>query len=245
MPKQEQDQATEQTTKDGDTIVANVKHPKKWPKRLAVILLLLLLVAGGAAAGWYYQKKQTDKAEKKAAEQSEQAAKLQKQVDELKAGSTAPAAVDETADWSTFTSNSSKLTFKYNPDWSSKSCSDNDVTAVYLAPPPTTQAICNSEKGAMISVSSIPGDQRSVAATDYDANGSNVVKSDVTLGGVAGKKVTYTADGDEFIAAGTKLVTYEFFTGGRTYIASYVQAPGDPNVLSDFDLLVNSTLVFS
>lgn len=151
----------------------------------------------------------------------------------------------ETADWASFTSSSAKLTFKYPADWSSKSCSDNDMTSVYLAPPGTSQAVCNSEKGAEILVSSMAGNHRSINATDYAAIGTSVSKQAVTIDGVAGQKVSYTANGDDFIPAETKQVTYEFFTNGRTYIASYVQKPNDPDVLSDFELLVTKTLKFS
>lgn len=219
------------------------KPKQHWLKKLLLLLFVVLLIGGAGAGGWYYQKRKTD-------DQKNKVTQLQKQVDDLKKSNEElmamheHAATDATADWTEYKNTAGKFTLKYEPSWNIKVCPDNPTT-VFIAPTVAAQAVCQSEKGAPISVSSLDGDQRQIDKAGYPAGASGVTKSSITVNGVAGRRAAFTHDGDEFIPAGTKQVEYEFFTNGRTYHAVYIQKPTDTDMLSDFELLVTKTLKFS
>ncbi|MBI4101315.1 hypothetical protein HY441_02500 [Candidatus Microgenomates bacterium] len=225
--------------------VSGPPKSKSKAKKVLVTLLVMALVGGSAAGVWYWQQQKVDKANSQVAELSKKVSDLEKESKDLKAQLAASATTtDDTASWKTFKSTAGVFTVKYPASWLTKTCEGNEAT-LYLAPSEDTQAICATEKGSPISVSSAAGDQRFIGTTDIGSYGDNVKIEKVTVNGVAGQKVSYTHKGNEFVAAGTKQVTYEFLTGGRTYNATYSQAPGEQDYLSIFETLVTKTLQFA
>ena len=155
---------------------------------------------------------------------------------------------DPTASWTAYASTAGHFTLKFPPAWKTKVCPDNPQT-LFLAPKTAALGACQSDFGGQMQVTSIGGDQR--ASYKYTvASYDTVVTTTVTVSAVTGERQSAIAKGGEALGppAGTKLVQYLFFTGGRTYLATYQQQPsGDvsEDVTSDFDLMIQNTLQFT
>ena len=156
---------------------------------------------------------------------------------------------DPTAAWTAYSSAPGSFSLRYPTTWVTAAnatlCTDG---LLLLGPTTTTVGHCASDSSGEILISSMAGDHQ--ADYQLDENTKDVVKTAVTVSGVAGSKITATTvvpAGDVGIGpvAGTKMVNYVFFTGGKTYVLQYAQAPTYPDVLSDFTLLVTNTFKFT
>lgn len=151
--------------------------------------------------------------------------------------------VVETVNWPEYVSLAGQYKLKYKPDWLIRVCAGNEA-AVYIAPDEASQALCATEKFSPISFTSIEGDQRTLTEAAVSEYGTDVSITTVTVSGVEGTRASYTHKGNEFVAAGVKYIQYEFFTGGRTYIATYSDGETDVDLSTEFEELVK-TLKFS
>lgn len=174
---------------------------------------------------------------------------------------TPKATPDPTAGWKSFTSTSGKFSLKYPPTWvqpvHQDLCTPSILqNSIYLGPTADTVLHCASSYFGMIGVVSVDGDKSSqyVLGGNYagSAIGSTYNSSsvqDVKADGVSGKRFSGTVktspDGPGSMPVGTKAVLYVFVTNGRTYMAFYTQQPtGNPDVLADFDTMIQKTLKF-
>jgi len=165
-------------------------------------------------------------------------------------------AADPTASWTAFSSKTGKFSLKYNPKWLKKVGTDTgcigDDSVIYLAPDSSSLPACGAENISEVTVTSLAGDQRSSMdnfKSDFtNAGYPGAVQSSVTVDGIAGHEYvgTYTVDiGGPWPPLNSKLIEYIFYTNGRTYDVSYIQAPKYSDVSSDFNLMVTKTLKFS
>jgi hypothetical protein len=152
---------------------------------------------------------------------------------------------DPTAGWTRYSDATDRFSLRYPPTWQRRTCPAGGHTGLFLAPSTAGLAICNSGFTGQMSVAAVSGDQRSA----YALSGSDLASTSLTVGGVSGTRQSATAvAADLGPPAGTRLVVYLFFTGGRTYRCAYSQEPSGPtstNVLADFDLMVTGTLRFT
>ena len=204
-----------------------------------IILLLLIILAIIGFAGW----KIWDTNKKPATKATESTAKTTKKKAITKEA-------DPTTGWTAFDSDSGVFSLRYPSDWliptNLELCSEG---LILIAPDAASLGKCATEFSGQISISSVAGDSSAdlIPSEGYEG----IVTEDVTVDSVAGKKYTATAQDQEtiFMVGGlpdnTKLVRYVFVTGGRTYIASYIQEPSFTDVLTFFNLIVNNTLEFS
>jgi len=220
---------------------------KKNERGFSVIefILILIVIALLGGVGWYSYKHKNGASKVK--DDSSQQNSSTKKSTETEAPKSTP---DPTAKWLAFSSAIGQYDFKYPPTWF---MADNlnlcNEGLVLLGGNASSVGRCASESFGQINVSSSAGDNR---ADNELGNGFNgVVKTAVTVGGVAGSKQVGVASGQQAadaviqgLADGTKVEKYIFFTNGRTYTATYTQNAGYPDVLSDFELLVTRTLKF-
>ncbi len=153
-----------------------------------------------------------------------------------------------TANWTPYTDTYGKYSLRYNPSWKIKNC-DGTPSAVFFGPTTAALGTCNSDDHAQVVISvGAPGDSRTLF--EYTPQGySNLSTSTVTINGYTVEHQTATLSAANAVGpvVGTRLAQYIFVTGGKTYIASYVQAPSgatSSDVMHDFDLMVG-TLTFS
>jgi hypothetical protein len=206
----------------------------------AILIFIVILLLG--FGGWlvWHRSKSSGAADKTATSSEKSEKKAEKK-----------AAADPTDDWVLYTNAEGVFSFKHPASWvqaaSPELCSEG---LALFAPSTASVGTCASENGGQIQVFSTAGD----ASADYqlDAAYYTVTTDDpVTVEGVAGHRLSATVVGMEAVSEvggypdNTKIVRYIFVTGGKTYVASYVQQPSYPDVLSDFTLLVTETLKFS
>jgi hypothetical protein len=209
------------------------------------VLLILLIVAIIGGTGWYVMQanKNTDRTLNKAGLGT--VTKSAKKT----APSQAPQA-DPTANWTAYSSKSGEFSLKYPSSWVKSNNNQYCDEHGFLLLGPNTQSVghCQSDDSGQIFVSSNEGNN--VSSSELDPGTfPDAAKTDVTVNGVRGERMTGTNNGSGFgigvQPAGTKEVDYLFYANGRTYRAYYLQLSSYPNVLSDFDLMVTKTLKFS
>lgn len=154
--------------------------------------------------------------------------------------------LDPTVAWTRYSDPVDHFSLRYPGTWMQRTCLNGVHTGLFLAPTADSLGICNSGFGGQMSVIAVTGDER----TAMQLSGlPDLVTTAVTVDGQAGTRQSATAVASELgPPAGTRLVVYVFFIGGRTYRCSYTQAPSgatSADVLADFDLMVTRTLAFA
>lgn len=207
---------------------------------LLLILLIAVLLAG---TGWYVLKAK-DKASNT---YSDADAANSSQLKYNKAETTQK---DPTADWVAYSSKEEVYSLKYPKTWTTASnpefCSPG---LLLLGGNAKSVGKCPSEYFGQISVASSDGN--SVDDQKLSTGYKDVTTTNVTVAGVSGIKMVGTVtnqdspEGPGALANGTKVTKYIFFSGGKTYTATYVADDSYTNVLSDFDLMVTETLKFT
>lgn len=206
---------------------------------LIILLIILLLIF----AGWWVWKKKHDSKDTGKGTSTSESSK--------DSGDDAEEEADPTDDWVTYSNAEGNFSFKHPASWVQASNPELCTGGLALFAPITdTVGRCASESGGQMQFSSTAGDVSAEYQFD-EAYYTSTTDMPVTLNGVAGHKLTATVSGMEASVEvggypdGTTLVRYIFVTGGRTYIASYVQEPSYPDVLSDFTLLMTNTFMFA
>jgi hypothetical protein len=205
------------------------------------LLLIVVVIAVLGAASWlfYTHRKKTSTATPVATTTKSTTTTVTK------------APVDPTAAWTAYSDTTGKFSLRYPTTWVKAEhpelCSPG---ILLLGPTANTVGHCASEDFGEVSIVSSDNDTR--ASYEMAAGYTSIVSTAVTVDGVVGKKVSAVAkdqaNQDAFALGalddGTIVVRYTFFTNGKTYAATYTQKAGNPDVLSDFNLLVTKTLTF-
>ncbi len=135
------------------------------------------------------------------------------------------------------------FTVQYPSAWNKLTC-PNVGAAVYLAPLPASQTVCNSDKPSLVAVFSVAGDNRvekSCGDATNDQFRTNTVCAPATIADAEWLRVSYTTTASSpFWGAGVKLISYATFAGDRTYMINYTQVKGYPNEEPAFDQIANS-----
>lgn len=209
-------------------------------------ILIVVIIAAISGTGWfvYNAKKKTNDTLNKTA---------QLQSDAQKSVHTS---ADPTANWTAYTSEKGKFSVKYPPTWvqpaHKEACGDGLLDrSLYLGPDNNSVLRCGSEFFGQIGIDSQTGDKHT--DNPFSSGYKDTVVKNVTVDGVSGTRTSAVAQGQgEGLGAyfdGTIVVRYVFVANGNTYVATYVQAPAgkvpSTDVLTDFDLMVTSTLKFN
>lgn len=209
-------------------------------------IVILVIVGILAGTGWYVwnSKNNTDKANQAASQASSPTAASAKKT---------TAAVDPTTDWVAFSSTEGVYSGKHPKTWVGATSPEMCSPGIMLfGVDSKSVGKCATESFGQVSIVSVAGDNRADYALNT-ASYKDITKTAATANSVVGEKQVGTAKGgvDEpgALTAGTKVTKYIFFTGGKTYVATYTAADlsgtAYPDALSDFDLLVTKTLKFS
>lgn len=204
-------------------------------------LLIVLIVGMLAGVGYYvYNTKKTSDKSLDSASSTEITA----------AGKRADSgAEDPTKDWKAYSNKEGVYSLKHPASWvqapNATMCSEG---LLLIGANAASVGTCASENGGQMQVSSMAGDLRS----QYElkaANYTDLKTEDVTVAGVVGKKQsgTYKASPDAEgmgPSTGEKVVTYFFYTNGKTYQANYWIKDSYPDALADFNTMVTKTLKF-
>jgi hypothetical protein len=137
------------------------------------------------------------------------------------------------------------LSFRLPVGWTVLDCGNVSALAAHVSPTSSTQAHCNSEGTAPITIVVQSGDIRE----GYDYSDTTVYSDQktetVTVHGHAFTRSSATfAHPIEFMpAAGSMIVSYIAVIDGVSYAASYVHQANDPtNLTADFDKIITVTL---
>ena len=211
------------------------------------LLLLLLIIGLIGGTGWYVWK-----ASDKSGDSYDKSANSQTDPQKSEKKDSPKTAADPTTDWVTYKNTPGIFALKHPQTWATASapelCSEQ---LVLFGGNSASVGKCASEDGGQMSVSSAAGnqdDEYALSAEFYTGISTEVLAVD----GIQGSRVIGTAQGQTAgegpggLPDGTKVVRYIFVANtDRTYIATYVQKSGYPDVLADFDTMITKTLKFS
>lgn len=157
-----------------------------------------------------------------------------------------------TASWKTYTSDKGGFSLRYPLSWKQPTnpelCTPGLMDrSLYLGPDENSVLKCGSGFSGQMAVFSVDGDRRA----DYVLDKTDTARTSqsVAAGGVAGMREYGVVAADRMMGAskGTIETTYTFFSKGKTFVGTYLQAPSGTNpskdVLGDFDLMIKSTLI--
>ena len=169
-----------------------------------------------------------------------------------------PEKTDETADWRTYVSSEGRFSLRHPKPWTvgpkqSDYCGKKEFSFTAGADADLVED-CGTEYYGQIYLVSEEGNLLSRQGSLRTASQSyqNITRQKVMVDNIEGTREAGTVrqnnnelDIDHPLPDGTKVVIYEFYAHGRTYIAQCQQRVDNPDVLRDFDLMVTKTLKFS
>jgi type II secretory pathway pseudopilin PulG len=214
-------------------------------------LLILVIVGLLGFVGWYVWNSQniTDKLLDSSAKSSGVVVKTSK-----KKIAPPPSAADPTANWVTYTSKTGQYSLKYPSNWvaakAPKGCDSSDGALLLLGGNSSSVGTycADGDVAGQVYVYSAAGNYVSGSSLDTQRHPDLKTQS-VTVNGITGTKQTgtYKSLADDIGSGpinGEVDTQYVFYANSRTYYFEYVQKPGYPDVLSDFNLMVTKTLQF-
>ena len=166
---------------------------------------------------------------------------------------TTASATDSTQGWITTSSPEGHLTVKHPPGWHEQLCpapGDSALAGVVLSATVALDAAACGELGpGFVTVRSASGDHRA----DFSGGGSRCGRTNqasVTVSGVTGSRIRVAYDRGSIASCdppptvGSSAITYVFFDGARSWLASYTFDParGLPDDSATFDTMVSRTL---
>ena len=212
-------------------------HKKEMGSSHIILLLIILIIIAIAGAAWYVWDKNKDKDTNTTNQNTSQ----------NNNSSDDKSSDDPTDDWVVYSNTPGSFSFRHPASWvfaaNPEICTDS---LVLIAPTAETVGRCATEFSGEISASSVAGDERASFALD-PAVYTSITSTPVTINGVTGTKQTGTINMTSEIGGlptDTETIQYTFFTGGRSYIISYHQQPGYPDVSDDFETIVTRTFRF-
>lgn len=154
---------------------------------------------------------------------------------------------DSTANWKSFSSTSAMFSVKYPETWAVGAKQENCPDFLMLGPSAAYAGKCQTEATPEVGITSVAGDKQ----VDYALVKKyypDLKKVAVSVNGINGYMYSGTLNSPEPILVGppngTKSAAYVFYTAGRTYVATYNQIPGAPDVMSEFERIFTKTMQF-
>lgn len=212
----------------------------------AVETLLVVVIIGLIGfVGWYvyHAMKNTNSAYKAATTTSNSASPKfsSKKAKKATASTVAPATGDVTAGWTAITSPDSSFSFKTPTNWVSLTCdkSGGSASTVYIASSASTLAACQSDNTGEADLT-MTADNSAAAAPQKQGTDQSFSSESFTLNGTKGDKATEVTSADDALLPNTKIITYSFFSKGKSFFAAYRQAKNATNDTATFDQIVQT-----
>lgn len=165
-----------------------------------------------------------------------------------RAGPAADSPIPTASGWLVYANKAGQFTFSAPAAWQIQSCEDlgGYALAAHSGPPPCGRFEYND---AWFVAQSPNGDQRETMPPNTNNSfsaGTLTSTSAAKVDGVGGNRYTALVESDLPMPPpkGTTQIYYIFFNGTRTYAFVYDHFPTDPDRSTDFDRLVQQTLLF-
>jgi cytoskeletal protein RodZ len=148
---------------------------------------------------------------------------------------------DITADWATIKSPDGSFSFKAPMTWVSLTCdkSGGSASTVYIASGQSYLAACQSDNSGEADLSMRAGNSAATAPQKQSTDQSLSSES-FTLNGVKAYKTTEMTNADDVFLPNAKIITYSFYSGGKSFYASYRQANNGKDDTATFEQIVQT-----
>jgi hypothetical protein len=153
---------------------------------------------------------------------------------------------DPTSGWIPLSNQSGQFSLRYPCDWGSFNCDGYAALGPELFDP-STRTFCGTDEGIptvlVVEFSSTTPQDQQPGEYVGDITGN----SSVTVDGAVGTRQTATVTSDLPLPPqkGAMQVVYRLTIAGRSYVLYYTREPGEPNLIRDFDNIVELTLRFN
>jgi hypothetical protein len=174
----------------------------------------------------------------------------------------APPTSDPTAGWLSYSSKSADLSFRYPSSWNVAECdpstkyslgsgsfiTSSTIDATIFLDGPKSCPV-EDESPVVLIDASVPGQAAQSFSLAGGKCGSTVSSSaGVTVDGSAGTRTSFSFPNGYVHCIGgpfTSAVEYTFISGKRSYRMTYTEYNGGPDLIGQFDLIVQHTMAFA
>ncbi len=208
-------------------------------------LLIIVIIGLIGFVGWYVYRSlnNTNNAYNAATKTSNTASPKfsSKKAKQSTASTAASAAGDVTAGWTAVKSPDSSFSFKVPAGWVSLTCdkSGGSASTVYIASIQSYLAVCNSDNTGEADLT-MTADNSAASAPQKQGTDQSFSSESFTLNGVKGYKATEVTGANDAMLPNTKIITYSFFSKGKSFFAAYRQAKNAANDTATFDQIVQT-----
>jgi cytoskeletal protein RodZ len=206
----------------------------------AVEAVLIIVIAGMIGfVGWYVYRamKNTNNAYSSSlADSTGSSAKFKH-----KSSKKGAANADPTANWTTVKSPDASFTFKLPQSWVSLTCekSGGSASTVYIASSQSYLAACQSDNTGEADLD-MRADNSASAAPQKQSTDQSFTSESFTANGIKGYKATEVTAVDDALLPNTKIITYSFFSNGKSFYASYRQPSNGKDDTAVFEQIVQT-----
>jgi hypothetical protein len=133
------------------------------------------------------------------------------------------------------------FSFKIPTSWVSLTCekSGGSASTVYIASSKSTLAACQSDNTGEADLT-MTADNSAAAAPQKQGTDQSFSSESFTLNGTKGYKATEVTGANDALLPNTKIITYSFFSKGKSFFAIYRQAKNAANDTATFDQIVQT-----
>ncbi|PIZ01050.1 hypothetical protein COY62_00450 [bacterium (Candidatus Howlettbacteria) CG_4_10_14_0_8_um_filter_40_9] len=143
---------------------------------------------------------------------------------------------DPLSEWITY--NGKNYAVKYPKDWLKKTCEDSASTG--FGPDEVSLQLCNSEKFALITMTTMEGTKAEYIA-DTKSGLDTFTESNITVSGTAAMRLEGKTKGGEVgPQAGSTSISVVLESGSDIVVLSYIQSPSGTDYSDIFDLIVEN-----
>jgi hypothetical protein len=206
-------------------------------------LLILVIVGLIGFVGWYVYRamQNTNNAYNSATKTSASASPKFGKAAKNSKSVAKPSKADPTAGWATLKSPDGSFNFKAPMGWVSLTCekSGGSMSTVYMASSQSYLAACQSDNTGEADLD-MRADNSAAAAPQKQPGDQSFSSVNFTVNGIKGYKATELTSAGDALLPNTKIITYSFFSGGKSFDASYRQPNNGPDDTATFEQIVQT-----
>ena len=148
---------------------------------------------------------------------------------------------DPTAGWTIVKSPDGSFSFKAPPSWVSLTCekSGGSASTVYLAASQNLLAVCQSDNTGEADLG-MRADTSATSPPQKQSTDQSLSSVSFTVNGVKGYKTTEMTNADDVFLPNATIITYSFYSGGKSFYASYRQQSNGKDDSATFEQIVQT-----